>query len=74
MNKNPLSLPANRAFVVQLRDDAKPEQGDFRGRVEHPASMEAMRFTSVEELLAFMRRALSAQELAEMESVQEDEV
>lgn len=57
MNKNQLSLPANRAFVVQLRDDAKPEQGDFRGRVEHMASMEAMRFTSVEELLAFMRGA-----------------
>lgn len=36
-NKQP-SLPANRAFVVQLHADAQPEQGQFRGRVEHLVS------------------------------------
>ncbi len=40
------SLPANRAFVVQLHKDAKPAQGDVRGRVEHLVSSEADHFAS----------------------------
>ena len=48
------SLPANRAFVVQLHADAQPEKGQFRGRVEHIVSYQAAHFASVEELTAFM--------------------
>jgi len=48
------SLPAKRAFVVQLYADAKVEQGEFRGRVEHIVSMRAKRFHSLEELVTFI--------------------
>jgi hypothetical protein len=47
-------LPANRAFVVQLHVEAKVEQGEFRGRVEHIVSMRATHFHSLEELVAFI--------------------
>jgi hypothetical protein len=61
MPKNKPSLPSDRAFVVQLRWDAAVEQEDFRGRVEHINSMQAARFESVEELLAFIARVVAAQ-------------
>jgi len=48
------SLPANRAFVVQLYAEAQVEQGEFKGRVEHVVSMRATHFHSLEELAAFM--------------------
>ena len=51
---NKPSLPAKRAFVVQLHADAQVEQGEFRGRVEHVVSMRATHFHSLEELRAFM--------------------
>jgi len=38
MSRTQPSLPANRAFVVQLHADAQPERGDFKGRVEHLVS------------------------------------
>jgi len=66
------SLPTHRAFVVQLHADAKPEQGDFRGRVEHLASYQAAHFSSLEELTAFMARILSAQERAAAENSLEE--
>ena len=51
-------LPVDRAFVVQFR--AQPDQSAefFVGRVEHIASGVAGRFDSVEELIAFVRKAL----------------
>jgi hypothetical protein len=73
MPQNQPSLPTNRAFVVQLHADAQPEQGNWKGRVEHLNSMEATHFTSAEELLAFMARTLSAQQLAGAVSVRENE-
>lgn len=57
-----VSLPANRAFVVQLAAEAKPEQGAVSGRVEHVVSMKATHFHSVEELMNFMARMLTALE------------
>jgi hypothetical protein len=60
MTKKQPSLPANRAFVVQLRADAQPEKGQFRGRVEHIVSYQSTLFASVEELTAFMVRVLTA--------------
>ena len=38
-----LSLPARRAFVVQLYAEAQVEQDHFRGRVEHLVSHQAAR-------------------------------
>jgi hypothetical protein len=59
MTKKQPSLPANRAFVVQLHADAQPEKGRFRGRVEHLVSYQAAHFASVEELTAVMVRVLT---------------
>jgi hypothetical protein len=50
----------------------QPELGQFQGRVEHLNSAQALRFTSVEELLAFMGRILSDQQQAEVADSQED--
>ena len=60
MAKKQPSLPANRAFVVQLHADAQPEKGQFRGRVEHIVSYQSAHFASVEELTAVMVRVLTA--------------
>ena len=46
--------------MVQLRWDADVEHGDVRGRVEHLNSMQATRFESVEELMAFIARVVAA--------------
>lgn len=63
MKSNQPSLPANRAFVVQLHTDAQVDQGEFRGRVEHIVSMQATHFHSLEELAAFMTKmGMSLQE------------
>jgi hypothetical protein len=62
MTKNKPSLPSDRAFVVQLHRDADVGQGDFRGRVEHLVSMQATHFESVEELLAFIMRVVTARQ------------
>ncbi len=53
------TLPANRAFVVQLRADADPARGVFVGRVEHMASGVASLFDSVEQLAGCMRDAVA---------------
>lgn len=64
-SKQQPSLPANRAFVVQLHVDAKVEQGQWQGRVEHLVSFQAAHFQSLEELLAFMVKVLSEPEQQE---------
>lgn len=51
---NKPSLPANKAFVVQLHADAQVEHGEFKGRVEHVVSYKSTHFHSLEELVAFM--------------------
>ena len=56
------SLPANRAFVVQIRADTQVEQGQWQGRVEHIVSYRSTRFQSIEELLAFIVKVLSEPE------------
>jgi hypothetical protein len=53
------TLPVQRAFVVQFRTEAEVERGPFVGRVEHVVSGEAARFSSLDELLAFMARVLA---------------
>jgi hypothetical protein len=72
MSKHQPSLPSKRAFVVQLHADAQVEQGEWKGRVEHLNSYKAAHFESLEDLLAFMTRTVTAQEQAEL-SVETEE-
>lgn len=65
MQKNQPSLPAKRAFVVQVHADAKVEQGQWQGRVEHLVSFQATSFQSLEELLTFIVKVLTEPEQQE---------
>ena len=62
MSKNQPSLPAKRAFVVQVHADSQVELGQWKGRVEHLVSGEADHFNSLEELTAFITKILTTQE------------
>jgi hypothetical protein len=53
------SLPAKRAFAVQLHAEAQVERGEFRGRVEHVVSMQVTHFASLEELAAFIMQVVT---------------
>ena len=57
-NKPPLS--PHWAFVVQFRAETELEHGRCAGRVEHVVSGQATHFASLEELMAFMARVLTA--------------
>ena len=48
---------------MQLHAEAQTEHGDFRGRVEHLVSHQAEHFESLEELVAFMVRVLTEQQI-----------
>jgi hypothetical protein len=65
LSKQKPSLPTERAFVVQIHADAKVEQGQWQGRVEHVVSYRSTRFQSLEELLAFLVKILSEPEQEE---------
>jgi hypothetical protein len=65
-------LPANRAFVVQLRDDIDPAAGEVVGRVEHVTSGRSARFEDVKALVDFFRQALAAQEEGEKREVRNE--
>jgi len=52
-------LSVHRAFVVHFRTSTDIAQGQIAGRVEHVVSGQATHFASLEELLAFMARALT---------------
>jgi len=60
MRQHEPSLPTNRAFVVQFRAETELERGRWAGRVEHVVSGQATHFASLEELVAFMARVLTA--------------
>jgi len=64
-SKHQPSLPANRAFVVQIHADAKVAQGHWQGRVEHIMSYRATHFQSLEELLTFIVQVLDEPEQPE---------
>jgi hypothetical protein len=66
------ALPAKRAFVVQVHADAKVEQGQWQGRVEHLVSFQATRFQSLEELLTFIVKVLSEPEQPEQTAEMEE--
>ena len=46
------------AFVVQFREQTDIDAGRIEGKVEHISSYEAVRFRSLDELLAFFGRVL----------------
>ena len=52
-------LPAQHAFLVQVRGDVEVGRECVAGRVEHVVSGQAIHFASSEELLAFIARVLS---------------
>ena len=54
------SLPTNRAFVVQFGALPTGTSPPYEGRVEHVVSGQATHFHSLEELLAFISRVLTA--------------
>lgn len=54
------SLPASRAFVVQLSGDTQPRRGRVRGRAEHIESGRSQQFGTLEELMAFVGEVLEA--------------
>jgi hypothetical protein len=56
------SLPADRAFVVQLRGDTDPAAGEVVGRVEHVTSGRSIRFEGLRALIDFFREALAEQQ------------
>jgi hypothetical protein len=60
MSQPPPDLPTNCAFVVQFRYQRTGTSLCWEGRVEHLASGSVGRFHSLEELLAFLARELTA--------------
>ncbi len=53
-------LPADRAFVLQLRPESDAGADLFVGRIEHLASGAAERFVSAADLIRFVRRVLGS--------------
>ena len=53
-------LPADRAFVLQLRLETDADADPFVGRVEHIASGAAEQFVSVADLIRFVKRVLGS--------------
>ena len=51
-------LSPHYGFVVQWATDTQIAEGCMHGRVEHVVSRQAIHFTSLEALLAFMARVL----------------
>jgi hypothetical protein len=58
------SLPVSRSFVVQFTPDTAPAARLFRGRVEHIESGRSRRFTSLDDLAAFVEELLAGGEPA----------
>jgi len=55
-------LSPQRAFLVQFRMGAGQDSVHFVGRVEHVVSGDTARFHTAEELLAFIKQILTAQD------------
>ncbi|MBX3026998.1 hypothetical protein KF840_18990 [bacterium] len=48
-----------RVFVVRVSPDCSLAPGDFRGRVQHLSSIDGGNFSSMDGLIAIMRRILA---------------
>jgi len=64
MTREEPALVRRRAFVVQFRAETEFAQARCAGRVEHVVSGQATQFQSLEELLAFFTRMLTAVRMA----------
>ncbi len=60
LHANGSSLSADSAFVVHLMATGADVPETVCGRIEHISSGQATRFTSVAELIFFMRETLSS--------------
>ena len=58
MSEKDVSLPANRAFVIQLQARSGASEVGHRGRVEHLASGRATHFPNEYEFWAFVDSVL----------------
>jgi hypothetical protein len=54
-------IPAERAFVIQVREPCDGRGDLFIGRVEHLTTGDARRFRSIDELIAFVTHVLARQ-------------
>ena len=54
-----VSMPANRAFVIQLRACSGAAEVGHRGRVEHLSSGQALHFADEDELWSFIDGVLA---------------
>ena len=61
MSEKDVTLPANRAFVIQLRASSGASELGHRGRAEHLASGRATHFADDDELWAFVDSMLATQ-------------
>ena len=61
MSEKDVSLPTNRAFVIQLQASSGASEVVHRGRVEHLASGRAMHFADEDELWAFVDSVLATE-------------
>lgn len=64
-SEQPTPLSPHYAFVVQWATDTQIEKGHMHGRVEHVVSRQAIHFTSLDALLAFMARVLREEDAHE---------
>ena len=61
MSQNDVSLPTNRAFVVQLQASSGASEVARRGRVEHLVSGRAIHFSDESELWSFVDGVLATE-------------
>jgi len=61
MSKNDVSLPSDRAFVIQLRGNSVESRVRHRGRVEHLASGRATHFPDEDKFWAFVDNVLTTE-------------
>ena len=64
ISKKDVSLPASRAFVIQLRASSGAAEVGHGGRVEHLSSGQALHFADEVELWAFIDGVLAIEGLA----------
>jgi hypothetical protein len=61
LSEKDVSLPTNRAFVIQLQASSGASEVGHRGRVEHLASGRATHFADEGELWAFLDSLLATE-------------
>ncbi len=65
-------LPADRAFVLQLRPESDAGADVFVGRIEHIASGAAGQFVSAADLIQFVKQVLRSEPVERLSSSKEE--